>query len=79
MIAVANQRDGVGKTTTTKYLGIGLARQGKNVLLIDMEPQTNLTASLGRKNVDVLKRQSLMTAVNSNLPDLQTRIRIHAC
>ena len=56
VIVVANHKGGVGKTTTTEHLGIGLARQGKTVLLIDMDPQANLTASLGWKNVDALKK-----------------------
>ena len=47
VIAVCNQKGGVGKTTATVNLGIGLARAGKNVLLIDCDPQGSLTTSLG--------------------------------
>ena len=47
IIAVANQKGGVGKTTTCVNLGIGLARQGCKVLLVDFDPQANLTISLG--------------------------------
>ena len=46
-IAICNQKGGVGKTTTTLNLGAGLVRQGKRVLLVDADPQSDLTASLG--------------------------------
>jgi len=48
-IALINQKGGVGKTTTTVNIGAGLAALGKNVLLIDLDPQANLTISMGLK------------------------------
>ena len=46
IIAITNQKGWVGKTTTTVNLGIALARQGKRILLVDADPQRNLTTSL---------------------------------
>ena len=45
--AIINQKGGTGKTCTCASLGIGLAREGKNVLLVDFDPQSSLTISLG--------------------------------
>lgn len=70
IIALTNQKGGVGKTTTTANLGIGLAREGKRVLLVDGDPQGSLTISLGIKNPDELM-ETLATAMSAEINDLE--------
>jgi len=51
--AISNHKGGVGKTTSTVNIGASLANKGKRVLLVDLDPQANLTQSLGIKNVQI--------------------------
>src|SRR5207249_2546414 len=61
VIAVANQKGGVGKTTTTANLGAALKSRGQRVLLIDLDPQGNLTSAFG------LEREIAQTVADSLL------------
>jgi chromosome partitioning protein len=80
-IAICNQKGGVTKTTTTANLGIGLAMQGKKVLLCDLDPQSDLTTSLGWRESDKLlvTLATIMEKVISDAPiDPQEGILHHA-
>lgn len=68
VISVSNQKGGVGKTVTSVNLGIGLAREGKRVLLIDADPQGSLTISLGFHEPDQLE-YSLATVMMKIIND----------
>lgn len=66
IISLANQKGGVGKTTTTINLGACLAEIGKQVLVIDIDPQGNATSGLGIKKVDVA--QDIYDVIINELP-----------
>ena len=80
VIAIANQKGGVGKTTTTVNLGIGLARKGKRVVLIDADPQGSMTVSLGIDEPDKIEyslANVLMDVVNEEEIDYAKIILKH--
>ena len=67
--AICNQKGGVGKTVTAVSLGIGLAREGKRVLLVDVDAQGSLTASLGYQQPDQME-VTLATVMGQVIQDL---------
>lgn len=68
-IAIVNQKGGVGKTTSTVNLGVGLAQAGNRVLLVDDDPQHSLTISLGIRNADDELDITLATAMQAEIRD----------
>ena len=70
IIAMVNQKGGVGKTTSAMILGVGLARQGHKVLLVDSDPQGSLTISMGIQDPDSLSH-TLATAMLAEIHDME--------
>lgn len=79
VMAVVNQKGGTGKTITCENLGVGLAMEGKRVLLVDADPQANLTIALGWNDPDAIPvtLTDLMESAMRDTPMDPTSVILH--
>ena len=75
IIAIMNQKGGVGKTTTAINLGAALAERGKRTLLVDLDPQANLTRGLGLSHEEVAAGKSIYDVMTDHKVDLGQAVR----
>src|ERR1700757_4934568 len=74
IVAIANQKGGVGKTTTAVNLSAALAESGKRILLVDLDPQANATSSFGLQGIeDISLYQPLLGEASITEKILPTR------
>lgn len=77
VIAIASQKGGSAKTTTAIHLGAGLARLGKRVLLVDMDPQGHLAEGFGRPALDFKKEMS--SVLDGKMPMSEIIVSVRPC
>ena len=76
IMAVANQKGGVGKTTTAAALGVVLSRMGERVHLVDLDPQANLTSAFGQRDKDGLLYHALKHAESLPIIELTDKLSL---